>query len=105
MPLATEGASDVQGDFVLVAGEIMDAGQQLATVIVALPESLTAEDAQVYLRAKIESVSNTGYAASGNSVINLTNSTSADISSDNTIEVFGVIAGTEVLASSASALN
>ena len=93
--IGLDGIRQVQdGDYVVVAGELIEPGRQLATIIIKIPMRFEANDSIVYLRSKFSKDSakeGNGYA--GNSSVDfsgtLYNPTLATTSSDDAIEYFG----------------
>ena len=82
------------GDYVAVAGEIIDSGHQLATYIVQLTESYTAGSSPIYIRARLDSnPSDAGSVYSGATLIDQSNALYegqlTQVTSGQTVEYIG----------------
>ena len=82
------------GDYVAVAGEIIDSGHQLATYLVKLSEPYTAGSSPIYIRAKLDSNPNEiGSVYSGATQIDQSNALYDDhisqVTSGQTVEYIG----------------
>ncbi len=83
-----------KGDYIAVAGDLIDPGLQLGTILIKLPRRFIDGASPVYVRAILDSVDlSVGRASSGNTLIDVTatlhNTRNLSTQSGNVVEYFG----------------
>jgi hypothetical protein len=94
------------GDHVAIAGEIVDPGTSLATLVLQLEESYVAGDSPAYLRAIIDEISpSTAIAESGSSIIDLSSASPEELSLGTEAEFFGFAYDNTFVASASASVQ
>ena len=99
-----------QGDYVAVAGDVVEPGKSLATSIIILNEEYVDGASPTYVRAEIDRATSDGFAYSANSKIDLTPSmheggSSSGFSTGDIAEFSGISVDGLLLASAATSLT
>ena len=98
-----------QGDYVAIAGDVINSGKALATSIIILDEDYVDGASPTYLRVLIDNVSDTGRAYSADSAIDFSPSLFQDgatsISSGETAEFSGISIDGLLVADQAAMIN